>query len=186
MNWANRLTVLRIILVPLFIAGLLYCSPERSYFYFLSLAVFLIACLTDALDGYLARRFNLKTVLGSYIDPIADKLLLTSGFLSLSFMTHLPESMRIPAWVTIMVIARDGIILIGSVMIFLTTNHLKAQPLYIGKITTVFQMSALFFSLISAPEPVRYTLFALTGALTLFSGIQYIRMGSKLLQTQAN
>jgi len=182
-NLANRLTVLRILLVPVFIASLLYYSPERNYFYFVSLAAFLIACLTDGLDGYLARKFHQKTLLGSYIDPIADKLLLVSGFLSLSLINHLPDSMRIPAWFTILVIARDVIILIGSLMIFLTTSHLKAEPLYIGKITTVFQMIALFLSLLSAPEQVKSLIFIITGFLTLLSGIQYIRMGGKMLQT---
>ena len=183
MNWANRLTVLRIILVPLFIASLVYYSPERDYLYFLSLAVFLLACLTDGLDGYLARRLNQKTELGSYIDPVADKLLLMSAFLCLSFMGHLPLSMRIPAWLTILVIGRDGLILIGATMIFVTTGRLKAQPLFIGKITTVLQMTSLFFSLVSAPEPVKLALFGLTGTLTVFSGILYIRMGGKILQT---
>ncbi len=174
--------MLRIILVPVFIATLLYYSPERRYFYFVSLAAFLLACLTDGLDGYIARRYNQKTVLGSYMDPVADKLLLVSGFLSLSFMSHLPDSMRIPAWVTILVIARDGIILIGAVMVFLITGRLKAQPLYIGKITTVLQMAALFFSLVSAPEQFKLMIFLVTGVLTLASGIQYIRMGGKMLQ----
>ena len=183
MNSANRLTVLRLVLIPIFIASLLYYSPERNYFYFVSLAAFLLACLTDGLDGYIARKYDQKTLLGSYIDPIADKLLLISGFLSLSFMNHLPDSMRIPAWFTILVVARDGIILIGSFMIFLTTGHLKAQPLYIGKITTVLQMASLFLSLVSSPDPLRSTVFLATGALTLISGVQYIRMGGKMLQT---
>ena len=182
MNPANRLTVLRILLVPVFIAALLYYSPERHYFYLVSLVAFLLACLTDALDGYLARKYDQKTVLGSYIDPIADKLLLVSGFLCLSFMSHLPDSMRIPAWFTILVIARDGIILIGSIMIFATTGHLKAQPLYIGKITTVLQMAALFLSLVSSPDQIKIMILVITGILTLASGIQYIRMGGKMLQ----
>ena len=183
MNPANRLTVLRLLLVPVFIAALLYYSPERHYFYFVSLVTFLLACLTDGLDGYLARKYDQKTVLGSYIDPIADKLLLVSGFLSLSLMSHLPDSMRIPAWFTILVIARDGIILIGSIMIFAITGRLKAEPLYIGKITTVLQMAALFLSLVSAPGQIKITILVITGILTLVSGIQYIRMGGKMLQT---
>ena len=182
LNWANRLTVIRITSVPLFIASLVYYSPERKYFYFLSVVIFLLACLTDAMDGYIARKFNQKTVLGSYIDPIADKLLLISGFLSLSFMGHLPDSMRIPAWITILVVARDVIILIGSTMIFLTTGRLKAQPLVIGKITTVFQMIALFSALISLPSHLQMIVFIMMGILTVISGVQYIRMGGRLLQ----
>ena len=149
----------------------------------MSIAVFLLACVTDAVDGYLARRLKQKTVLGSYIDPMADKLLLVSGFLSLSFMNHLPASVRIPPWVTIPVITRDAVILVGSLMIFLTTGKLKAQPLRIGKATTVSQMITLLVSLVSAPFPVRLFFFTLTVVLTMFSGVSYLRVGGKILQT---
>jgi phosphatidylglycerophosphate synthase len=89
--------------------------------------------------------------------------------------------MRIPAWFTILVIARDGIILIGSLMIFLTTGQLKAKPLIIGKITTVLQMSALFLALISAPQHFKFMVFVIAGVSTLVSGVQYIRMGGRML-----
>src|SRR5262249_52154705 len=121
MNLANNLTILRILLVPVFILSLIYYSPENSFCLSLSAGAFFVACLTDALDGYIARRLNQKTTLGSYIDPIADKLLLLSGFVSLTFMPNLPSSMRIPAWVTLTVITRDLLIILGSVLIFLTT-----------------------------------------------------------------
>ncbi|OIO39546.1 MAG: hypothetical protein AUJ72_00695, partial [Candidatus Omnitrophica bacterium CG1_02_46_14] len=150
-------------LVPIFIVSLVYYSPERNYFYLFGLMAFLLACLTDGLDGYIARKYRQKTVLGSYIDPIADKLLLVSGFLSLSFMSHLPDSMKIPAWLTILAIARDGIILIGSLMIFLTTGRLKVEPLIIGKITTVLQMTALLLALLSTPPPVKFMVFVAAG-----------------------
>ena len=183
MNLANNLTVLRIVLVPLFVGTLLYYSPEKAYLKDVAAALFVIACLTDALDGYLARRMNEKTVLGSYIDPIADKLLLLSGFLSLSLMSHLPPAMRIPAWVTIPIISRDVIILIGSTMIFVTTGTLKARPLWIGKVTTVCQMSTLFFSLMMAPPALQICLFVLTVLFTVLSGVSYIRLGGQMLQT---
>ena len=118
----------------------------------MGLGIFLLACLTDAVDGYVARKMGQKTVLGSYIDPIADKLLLLTGFLSLSFMGHLPPSMKIPAWVTISVVARDILIFIGSAMIFVIQGSLKAEPIFVGKITTVFQMSTLWVALIAAPK----------------------------------
>src|SRR3989338_5453632 len=114
MNLANNLSILRIILIPLFVTSLIYTPVHPGFFQSLSVLLFVLACLTDAVDGYVARRFNQKTQLGSYIDPIADKLLLVSGFLALSFMGHLPEAMRIPAWVTASVITRDVVILMGS------------------------------------------------------------------------
>ena len=179
---ANHITVLRILLVPAFIGCLLYYSPEREFLSAAATVLFLTACLTDALDGYVARRFNQKTDFGSYVDPIADKLLLTSGFLSLSLMDNLPVSMKIPAWVTISVISRDVIILIGSTLIFLSTGTLKATPLFIGKITTVVQMGTLCAMLLSAPVWLDQALLVLTVILTIFSGILYIRMGENIFQ----
>ncbi len=182
MNLANQLTVVRILLVPVFIGLLLYYSPEKSFFKTAIIFVFLSACITDAMDGYAARRLNQKTTLGSYIDPLADKLLLLGGFLSLSFMTHLPDLMRVPAWVTISVITRDAVILIGSVMIFATTGKLKAEPLFIGKLTTVFQMLTLFVALLGISTPFHSLLYFSTVILTIVSGIQYLRLGARLLQ----
>ncbi len=183
MNLANNLTVFRILLVPIFAGSLFYYSPERGLLYGIGLGIFLLACLTDAVDGYVARKMGQKTILGSYIDPIADKLLLLTGFLSLSFMGHLPPSMKIPAWVTISVVARDILIFIGSVMIFVIQGSLKAEPNFVGKITTVFQMSTLWVALIAAPKFLQNAFFVSTVILTVISGILYIRMGGRLLQT---
>ncbi len=79
MNLANRLTILRILLVPLFIASLLYYTPDKSFFRAIAIIIFLLACLTDGLDGYLARKMHEKTTLGSYMDPIAEKRLRRTG-----------------------------------------------------------------------------------------------------------
>jgi cardiolipin synthase len=182
MNLANNITILRILTVPVFVGVLLYAGPDRGYLWPAALALFLFACFTDGIDGWIARRMGQMTVVGSYLDPIADKLLLLSGFLSLSFMTHLPESMRIPGWVTISVIARDIVIFIGSAVIFLTTGSLKPEPLFIGKATTVFQMATLIACLASLPTALQLVLFVMTTALTIVSGILYIRLGGTLLQ----
>lgn len=182
-NLANNLTILRIVLVPAFVGCLLYYSPEKPWLHAAAIDLFLLACLTDGLDGFLARKMNEMTTLGSYIDPIADKMLLMSGFLSLSFMSHLPEAMKIPAWVTITVISRDVVIVIGSLLVFVSTGRLKAAPLFIGKLTTVCQMATLFVSLILLGQPWRNFFYGLTVAFTLVSGVRYIRMGGRLLQS---
>lgn len=182
LNLANRLTMLRIVLVPVFIASLLYHSPERPYLLMVAVVIYLLACVTDGLDGYLARRMNEHTQLGSYIDPLADKLLLLSGYLSLSLMAHLPRELHVPAWVTIVVISRDVVILVGSIIIFIATGHLKARPLFIGKITTVVQMATLLASLLAMPWNVREVLFVLTVGFTLWSAMLYIRMGGQMFQ----
>lgn len=182
MNLANRLTMLRILLVPSFIVSLLYYTPERHYFYFVALGTFFIACLTDGLDGYLAKKMNEKTEFGAYMDPLADKLLLLSGFLSLSLMSHLPEAMRAPAWVTIPIITRDVVILVGSLIVFMATGTLKARPLFIGKLTTVTQMITLSLSLLMAPFFIREIFNFLTVGLTVWSGGLYMRMGGRMFQ----
>ena len=183
MNLANRITIVRIFLVPVLIASLLYYRPERAWLHPVALGCFVLACLTDALDGYLARRLNEKTVLGAYIDPIADKLLLLSGFLSLSLMEHLPPAMHVPGWLTLFVLSRDVIIVIGSMIIFFASGRLKPEPLFIGKATTVVQMAALFSALVMLPDPWRSAVFVGTAALTLLSGVLYVQMGGRMLQS---
>ena len=183
MNVANHLSVLRVLLAPAFVMCLVYATPDRFYLHDVALAIFVGACLTDALDGFLARRLHQQTVFGSYIDPIANKLLLTSGFLALSFIGHLPEAMRIPAWVTIPVIARDTLILLGSAMIFVMTGRLKAEPLLVSKATTLVQMLTLVAALAAAPVGLRYFSYAATVLLTVVSGAEYLRLGGKLLQS---
>jgi cardiolipin synthase (CMP-forming) len=182
MNLANRITIFRITLVPVFVAALLYYSPPRDFLRLGAIAAFFLACLTDALDGYLARRRNQKTEFGSYIDPIADKLLLVSGFLSLSLMPHLPSAMHMPGWVTITVISRDVVILIGAILIFFTKGVLKPTPIFVGKLTTVTQMSALFAALLAAPEPLRLILNTAVVLLTTWSGVSYVKIGGQMMQ----
>ena len=80
-NTANRLTLIRILCVPLFIGSLLYYSSERAGLRVFALFIFLLACLTDAVDGWIARRWRQETALGKYLDPVADKVLLAGGFL---------------------------------------------------------------------------------------------------------
>ncbi len=182
MNLANNLSILRVLLIPVFVLCLIYHPVQNGFFHLLSVGFFILACATDAVDGYVARRFNQKTQLGSYIDPIADKLLILSAFVSLSFMSHLPEPMRIPAWVTVSVITRDVIILMGSMVIFIMSGRLKAQPLMIGKLTTVVQMLTLFLALVMAPESLRHVFFVVTVVLTVVSGVLYIRRGEGMLK----
>ena len=182
MNLANRLTILRILLVPAFIAALLYYTPENHFFYFVALGTFFVACVTDGLDGYVAKKLNQKTEFGSYMDPLADKFLLLSGFLSLSLMQNLPDGMRIPAWVTIPIISRDVVILAGSLMVFMATGKLKAKPLFVGKLTTVAQMATLSLSLLMAPFWLREVFYFLVLSFTVWSGALYIRLGGDLFQ----
>ncbi len=183
MNLANNLSILRVALAPAFVGCLVYYGPGRETLLKAAIGIFIFACVTDALDGYLARKFGQVTVFGSYIDPLADKLLLVSGFLSLSLISNLPPAMRIPAWVTIPVVTRDLVILTGSTVIYVATGRFKAEPLLVSKATTLFQMITLFAALVSSPSAVQLALCIATVALTVVSGFQYMRMGGKLIQS---
>ncbi len=182
MSLANRITVLRILLVPVFVASLLYFTAERPFFHLVALSVFVFACISDALDGYIARKRSEVTELGSYLDPIADKLLLLSGFLSLSLIPGLPKEMHMPAWVTISVLTRDVFIVIGTLLIFFTKGSFNPRPNFIGKATTVVQMATLFGALVEAPQDARLLLNSATVFFTAWSGVLYIKEGGQKLQ----
>jgi cardiolipin synthase len=183
MNLPNNLSILRILLVPIFIACLLYYVPEREYLRYTAIGLFIIACFTDAADGFMARRMNQRTRLGSFIDPLADKILILGGFISLSFMGNLPPAMRIPAWVTLIVVSRDVLILLGAILIFITTGALTPKPLFVGKATTASQMLAILAALALLPEGIDSFLFAATAILTVLSGSVYLKIGSRILQS---
>ncbi len=182
MNWPNRITILRVILTIFFVVALLYCTPGRHELYYWTLGFFFTACISDGLDGFLARRLNQTTEFGAMLDPVADKLLLISGFLSLSMMDHLPDAMRVPAWVTLPILARDLVLLIGAVIIFMLTGSLKTRPILIGKLTTVVQMSTLAASLLMVPEQIRSFLYIVAVLMTAISASVYVSMGGRMMQ----
>ena len=173
MNWANRITILRIILVPAFITAVLY---HRLY---LALGVFVFAAITDGLDGYLARVRQERTQLGRILDPVADKMLLNSAFITLSLVSGLPDYLSMPAYVPIIVISRDVIILLGAIVIYLLTQKMEIKPTILGKVTTFFQM----FTIISLLLGFIYSnwIWNIAVFLTVLSGLDYIRIGARQL-----
>ena len=127
----NLLTVFRMVLIPVFVSLLFY---QR---FILALAIFILAGVTDGLDGLLARRFNQKSQLGTILDPIADKLMLVTSFVVLSmravFPQPLPSHLPIPFWVTIAVISRDVFILVGAAAINIVTGFRGFRPSLLGQ-----------------------------------------------------
>ncbi len=170
MNWANRLTICRIIFVPVFITAVLYLRLDVAF------VVFMAAVITDGLDGYLARTRKEKTKFGTIMDPIADKLLIGSAFISFSLVTGLPEHLKMPVYVPIVVISRDVIILLGGMIMYLLAGDIKVRPTVLGKVTTFFQM----FTIISVLLNFIYSswMWNITVALTVISGLDYVRIGS--------
>lgn len=176
MTWTvpNLLSLLRMGLVPVFIIALVDGAPRRA------LAVFVIAGVTDALDGAIARFWNQKSLLGAYLDPIADKLLLMSGYIALS-LPGMNHGTPIPTWVTILVIARDVLIVVVALVLYLAAEYRSFPPSWISKLNTAVQVAALALVLLSATLPglrsidvaAETTLYLVAG-LTLASGLDYV------------
>ncbi|MFA5072361.1 MAG: CDP-diacylglycerol--glycerol-3-phosphate 3-phosphatidyltransferase [Nitrospirota bacterium] len=173
MNLPNYITLVRIILVPFFI-GLMIYGHYRT-----ALSLFVVACITDALDGLIARLTNTKTDFGAFLDPIADKMLIISAFLTLVFLEILP------AWLVMVVVSRDVILVLGSIVIYFTGHEFRARPSIIGKATTVLQLLVVILSLLCqiyhTPKGFMPVLFWMTAGFTLVSGIQYIARGIKIV-----
>ncbi|MDI6758607.1 MAG: CDP-diacylglycerol--glycerol-3-phosphate 3-phosphatidyltransferase [Candidatus Omnitrophota bacterium] len=182
MNFANKISLFRILSVPFFIASLAYYSPEKNYFRFIALGIFLLAVISDAIDGYIARLSKQSSKAGLILDPLGDKLLLMSAFIFLSGVSRLP--LKFPLWVTLIVISRDIIILLGTVLIFMIKQKLDIYPTKWGKITTVFQMLSVICLLMN----LRFSniIWWLAVIFTLVSGADYIKRGFKILYALDN
>ncbi len=176
MGLANWLTVLRIVLIPVFVLLLLYKRPG------LALVVFASAALTDLLDGYVARRRGSQSRLGAFLDPMADKLLLTAAFVTL---THLRV---LPAWITIVVISRDIILMMGALLIHMLGGRIHPRPTWAGKAATFFQILTVLAGMMVryfrpwGPNALVLSSFVWLAAIfTIVSGLQYLVHGMRYL-----
>lgn len=181
MTTANKITVIRILLVPVFIAEVLYYADTgREWQRLAALITFAVAALSDGIDGYIARRFNQRSVLGAILDPLADKLLLVSGIVLLS--RHVGHGLeRIPFWLTMTVIGRDAILLLGLIIVHYICGRMNVRPHLVGKVATVLQMATVFWILLKWPaEGLRWCVWG-AGACTAISGLIYVFDGMKQL-----
>ena len=171
---ANQLTILRIVFVPVFIILLVY--GEIGW----ALTVFVAAGITDVLDGVIARRFGQKTSIGAVLDPLADKLLMTTSILILS-MPQMEFHNIIPRWLMIIIICRDVFILVVSLLIVLMIGWRVLAPSPYGKASTALQVFTVFAVLYcnwrSMVVPELQVLFYMTGMMTAFSGLHYLVRG---------
>ncbi|MFH1406960.1 MAG: CDP-alcohol phosphatidyltransferase family protein [Candidatus Omnitrophota bacterium] len=182
MNWANRLTIFRILILPFFVAALIYYSPQKDYLRYTALAIFMIAVLTDGLDGYLARVRKERTELGTVLDPVADKALILSAFLCFSLIKGLPENLMLPAWVLILIISRDAVIILGSAVIYLLQGKLHIEPSKLGKLTTFTQMATVIWLLLALPS-AKFMWMTMV-VFTVASGFGYVKRGLEVLNTK--
>ena len=172
-NLANGLTILRILMAPLISILLVY------RFWRLGLAMFLLAGLTDALDGFFARSRAQRTELGMILDPLADKLLLFATFMTLVNL-H-----QIPRWLFIIVISRDLILIGGFLLLYITAGKTTVSVSLMGKLTTGLQLATVLGTMLrnvtGGVEPYLPVLIYITTAVTIFSGLEYVLRGTKLL-----
>lgn len=178
---ANLLTILRLIMIPVFVTTAYYQNFDYA------LGVFCAAAITDGLDGLVARAFNQKTQLGAILDPMADKLLLVTAFIILS-LPQFTVTPPIPFWLTATAISRDVFIVLGALVINMTTGFSGFRPSLPGKLNTFVQITMIVFFLMANA----FNLFArflplafyLTLAITVFSGLHYIWHVNRLMNTQ--
>lgn len=148
MTTANKITIGRVLLVPVFIGALIYYLTTGEEIYrLLGIMVFGLASVSDGLDGYIARHYNQRSELGAVLDPLADKLLLVSAVVLLSFhgQTYLTA---LPIWLTIIILSRDALLLLGLVVIHFTCGKAVVRPHLTGKAATVLQMGAVLWTLL--------------------------------------
>ena len=180
----NLLTIFRMVLIPVFVSLLFY---QR---FVIALAIFVVAGLTDGLDGLLARRFDQKSQLGTILDPIADKMMMVTSFIVLSmrsvFPQPVPSHLPIPFWVTIAVISRDVFILVGAASINIVTGFRGFRPSWLGKINTTVQIVAIGAIMFAASVPYGTgyylpTIYTTVFTFAVLSGAHYVFFVSKLL-----
>jgi CDP-diacylglycerol--glycerol-3-phosphate 3-phosphatidyltransferase len=195
MTTANKITVVRILLIPVFVTLAIYYgeSVQRrdplEWQRFAAIVVFFLAAISDGLDGYVARRYNQRSSLGVILDPIADKGLLLSGIITLSISNWSeidPNYGKFPAWFPVLVITRDVVILVGAAVLQVLVGHVRVKPHMTGKIATVLQMAAIGWVMLQLRIiPLFYIVIA-AGLFTLISGIIYVTDGFRQLQAEGH
>ena len=174
MNLPNKLTVLRMVLVPFFVATLLMSGTNEALKW-PAVILFIVASLTDLADGYIARKYNLVTNFGKFMDPLADKILTISG------MICLIELGRIPSWIVIIIVAREFII--SGFRLIAAENGAVIAANYWGKFKTTFQMIMIILMIINIPQLqiVTNIVMWIALALTIISLVTYINANKQIL-----
>ena len=175
MNLPNKLTTLRVIMIPFFVFFLLWQNGENRTFRMIALALFIIASLTDLLDGKIARKYNLVTNFGKFMDPLADKLLVCSALICLI------ELNALPAWMVIIIISREFII--SGFRLISSDNGVVIAASYWGKFKTTFQMVSVVLLILDIPALAFVTTLCVWIALllTIVSLVDYIYKNHKIL-----
>jgi CDP-diacylglycerol--glycerol-3-phosphate 3-phosphatidyltransferase len=181
MTTANKVTIGRILLVPFFIVLMIYyVNSGNETLRWLGIGCFALAAISDGIDGFLARHFNQRSELGAVLDPLADKLLLLAGIVLLSFRNE-PWLPRIPIWLTVTIISRDSLLILGMAVIYYIAGKPKVKPHLLGKAATVLQMAAVLWALFKLNPGALYAICVAAAVLTGVSGLIYVGYGTRQL-----
>lgn len=184
MTLANKITIARILMIPVFVVVLICHQQTAADSYrWLALSVFLLAALSDGIDGWIARRFNQRSQLGATLDPLADKLLLMSALILLC-RPGAPHVAALPFWLVATVLSRDTLLILGWIIIQLTCGTVVMKPYLISKIGTVLQMAAVILALADAWPALRWWSALVASVTTALSTVLYVRDG--ITQLSAN
>ena len=175
MNLPNKLTIIRVCLIPFFVAALLFDHGNNYTMRIVANVLFIVASLTDLFDGKIARKYNLVTNFGKFMDPLADKLLVCSALICLI------ELGQLPAWVVIIIISREFII--SGFRLVAADNGIVIAASYWGKFKTTFQMAAVILMIFNIPALTLVTniVVVIAVALTIISLVDYVAKNIKIL-----
>jgi CDP-diacylglycerol--glycerol-3-phosphate 3-phosphatidyltransferase len=194
MTTANKITIARIALIPLFVLMAIYYGEgvqrgaPLEWQRYLAIVIFLVAAASDGVDGYVARRYNQRSALGVILDPIADKGLLLSGIITLSISnwSEVPEYGKFPLWFPVLVITRDVVILVGTAVLHLLIGKVRVKPSWTGKVATVLQMAAIAWVMLQLRIPPLFYIVVAAGLFTLVSGLIYVMEGVRQLGAEGH
>lgn len=187
LTWANQITILRILLIWPFIICMLNSNTDDTGWVmrYSALGIFIFMCISDIIDGYVARVKKQVTRLGAFLDPMADKLLITCACVLMASEKTAVEGFQMPSAIVVLVIGKDLLLLLGFVVVYFVTSEVHIKPLFLGKITSCLQ-SAMVVATLIAPEVapkvagwgvfVRVLWYSVAGLAVVLT-IMYIRNG---------
>jgi cardiolipin synthase (CMP-forming) len=178
----NFITLLRLAMLPFFLVAI----SDGSFG--LALILFVAAGISDGIDGYLARRFDMKSAFGAYLDPIADKLMMMSSYVFLSIPSY-PGTYKIPLWLVVMVVSRDVLMLTVALLLILSSIKHRFTPTWVGKVTTVTLivnvLIVLCANLWDWPREFVLIGFGAVATMEVLSGFHYVYLAAKQAESSA-